>query len=353
MKRTKNQSKQNDTTRTYTTRRTKVNSEKPDSKSQSFLDQFKQEPRAKLTKRQHITIKYEKDVTEETKCNPSTSVIIKDEPKFEQTEELDSTQLLKCPDEVTVAKNTKVKTERKPLKKEDKCMVTKEPLNWKSVLDNLREMRKDRDAPVDTMGCDKCMDEEGDPKDIRYQSLLSLMLSSQTKDQVTHAAMARLREHGCSINNILDTADEKLGELIYPVGFWKSKVKYIKRTTEMLKNVYNGDIPNTVEELCKLPGVGPKMAHICMNVAWGQVTGIGVDTHVHRISNRLGWVNTKTPEQTRKALEDWLPYELWSEVNHLLVGFGQQICQPTKPQCATCLNYELCPFGRKYIKSNC
>lgn len=80
---------------------------------------------------------------------------------------------------------------------------------------------------------------------------------------------------------------------------------------------------------------------------------LGVDTHVHRISNRLGWVkNTKTPEATRKELEDWLPQQMWSEVNHLLVGFGQQICQPIKPQCATCLNYQLCPFGRSFIKNN-
>lgn len=121
----------------------------------------------------------------------------------------------------------------------------------------------------------------------------------------------------------------------------------------MLRDQYNDDIPNTVETLCKLPGVGPKMAHICMKVAWGEVTGIGVDTHVHRISNRLGWVrNTKTPEGTRKELEEWLPQEIWSEVNHLLVGFGQQICQPVRPQCATCLNHELCPFGRSFIRKN-
>lgn len=85
-----------------------------------------------------------------------------------------------------------------------------------------------------------------------------------------------------------------------------------------------------------------------MKVAWGEVTGIGVDTHVHRIANRLGWVkNCKTPEATRKQLEDWLPRELWSEVNLLLVGFGQQICLPVKPQCGTCLNQSLCPFGLK------
>lgn len=122
-------------------------------------------------------------------------------------------------------------------------------------------------------------------------------------------------------------------------------MKYIKKTTEILKNKYNSDIPSTAEDLCKLPGVGPKMAHLCMLTAWGKVTGIGVDTHVHRISNRLGWVKTKTPEETRKALQDWLPQELWSEVNELLVGFGQQICLPQRPRCSTCLNRELCPFG--------
>ncbi|XP_060522787.1 endonuclease III-like protein 1 [Cylas formicarius] len=224
-----------------------------------------------------------------------------------------------------------------------------EPANWNEVLQNLREMRKKFDAPVDTMGCHQCHDKKANPKVMRYQNLLALMLSSQTRDQVVHAAMLRLREHGCTVDNILVTPDKILGELIYPVGFWKSKVKYIKKTSEILKTQYDCDIPQSVEALCKLPGVGPKMAHICMKTAWGKVTGIGVDTHVHRISNRLGWVNTKTPEQTRKSLEAWLPCELWSEVNHLLVGFGQQICQPVKPQCATCLNNHICPFGSKYI----
>lgn len=238
---------------------------------------------------------------------------------------------------------------RSKSKSDCKMRIPKIPFNWEVVLKNLREMRKNFDAPVDTMGCDKCHDDSADPKVQRYQQLLSLMLSSQTKDQVTFAAMERLRQHGCIIDKILETSDEDLGKLIYPVGFWKNKVKYIKKTTAMLKEKYNGDIPNSVEELCKLPGVGPKMAHICMKTAWGEVTGIGVDTHVHRISNRLGWVDTKTPEETRKALENWLPRELWSEVNHLLVGFGQQICKPVKPQCPTCLNYMLCPFGAKYV----
>ncbi|XP_063380971.1 uncharacterized protein LOC134667481 isoform X2 [Cydia fagiglandana] len=180
---------------------------------------------------------------------------------------------------------------------------------------------------------------------IRYQHLISLMLSSQTKDQVTFAAMERLRERGLTIDNVLSMSDDELGKLIYPVGFWKTKVKYIKKTTQTLKEQYNGDIPDSVEKLCKLTGVGPKMAHICMSVAWNKVTGIGVDTHVHRISNRIGWVKkpTATPEDTRKALEAWLPFELWGEVNHLLVGFGQTICLPIGPNCEECLNNDICP----------
>nr|CAD7594393.1 unnamed protein product [Timema genevievae] len=199
-----------------------------------------------------------------------------------------------------------------------------EPRDWVQVADNIREMRKGCDAPVDDMGCDKCMDEDAPPKVRRYQSLVSLMLSSQTKDQTTFAAMQR-------------TAPTRT-----------TKVKYIRNTTQILRDRYNEDIPDTVDKLCQLPGVGPKMAHLCMSVAWDTLTGIGVDTHVHRISNRLGWVPkpTKTPERTRAALESWLPREEWQEINHLLVGFGQTICRPVNPLCGTCLNNTLCPFGR-------
>ncbi|XP_050824728.1 endonuclease III-like protein 1 isoform X1 [Gopherus flavomarginatus] len=224
-----------------------------------------------------------------------------------------------------------------------------EPGNWRQQLENIREMRRNKDAPVDQMGAEKCFDSSAPPEVMRYQVLLSLMLSSQTKDQVTSAAMLRLREHGLTVDNVLQTDDVTLGQLIYPVGFWKNKVKYIKQTTAILKQQYGSDIPSTVKELVKLPGVGPKMAHLVMDIAWKNVTGIGVDTHVHRVSNRLKWVKkeTKTPEETRVALEDWLPRDLWSEINWLLVGFGQQICQPVNPRCRECLNRHICPAATR------
>uniref|UniRef100_A0A3B3X9K4 Endonuclease III-like protein 1 n=1 Tax=Poecilia mexicana TaxID=48701 RepID=A0A3B3X9K4_9TELE len=222
-----------------------------------------------------------------------------------------------------------------------------EPPDWTKQLGFIREMRSGRDAPVDNMGAEKCYDTQAPAHVRRFQVLVSLMLSSQTKDQVTGAAMQRLRAHGCTAENIVATDDKKLGELIYPVGFWRNKVKFLKQTSAMLVTEFGGDIPNSVEGLVRLPGVGPKMAHLAMDIAWDQVSGIGVDTHVHRISNRLGWLKkpTKNPEDTRKALEEWLPRELWSEINWLLVGFGQQVCLPVSPLCSVCLNQYSCPSG--------
>jgi len=226
------------------------------------------------------------------------------------------------------------------------------PDNWEQVYDNIRQMRSERSAPVDTMGCERSHDISATPAVQRFQCLISLMLSSQTKDEVNFGAMTRLKNNGLTIDNILETSDTKLGELIYPVGFWRRKVVYIKETSQILKEKYNSDIPKTVEELCQLKGVGPKMAYICMNVAWGQPTGIGVDTHVHRISERLGWTEEcKNPEQTRKSLESWLPRDRWIEINWLLVGFGQENCLPIGPKCGDCLNRNLCPVGLKWVPS--
>lgn len=226
------------------------------------------------------------------------------------------------------------------------------PDNWEQVLANVRAMRQDTQAPVDTMGCDKCPDHSLPEKVVRYQLLVSLMLSSQTKDEVTHAAVGRLREFALTPDSIAAADEKQIEELIYPVSFYKNKAKHLKRASQMLLDQFDGDIPDTVEGLCSLPGVGPKMAYLAMSCGWGRTVGIGVDTHVHRIANRLGWLPapTKQPEQTRKALEAWLPRDLWDEVNHLLVGFGQTVCKPVGPKCTSCLNIELCPFGRNQAK---
>ncbi|KAE9414442.1 hypothetical protein Angca_004437, partial [Angiostrongylus cantonensis] len=209
--------------------------------------------------------------------------------------------------------------------------------------ERITEMRQAGDAPVDTMGCHKLGDPLASPETFRFQVLMALMLSSQTKDEVTSAAMMRLRSHGCSVNSMLDISTDDLEKLLHPVGFYKKKAVFIKKVAEILKEKYHGDVPDSVEDLCSLPGVGPKMAHLVMQIAWNRVDGIAVDTHVHRIVNRLGWMTTDTPEKTRSKLQEMLPKSHWTTINPLLVGFGQQICLPVKPKCGTCLCKDICP----------
>ncbi|KAH8377564.1 hypothetical protein KR093_005986 [Drosophila rubida] len=216
--------------------------------------------------------------------------------------------------------------------------------NWWQQLENVRLMRSERAAPVDTQGCHQCADKDADEKTQRFHKLVALILSSQTRDETTFEAMNRLKARSLTPTSIQQMSVAELEKLLHPVSFYKSKAKYVKQTAEILIDKYNGDIPNNIKELLKLPGVGPKMAHICMATAWNQITGIGVDTHVHRIANRLAWLKkpTKEPEQTRVQLEGWLPRHLWAEVNHLFVGFGQTICTPLRPNCKGCLNKDIC-----------
>lgn len=166
--------------------------------------------------------------------------------------------------------------------------------------------------------------------DRAYQTLVSLMLSSQTKDTVNLTTMQKLRAHpdGLSVQSVLSWPDETLHEMIKQVGFHNNKVKYIKEATRIVAEKHAGRVPSSFDELLELPGVGPKMAIILLRVVYDQVVGISVDTHVHRISNQLGWAGrggSKTPEQTRKVLEAWMPQEVWADVNLLLVGLGQEV----------------------------
>uniref|UniRef100_A0A1I8P1L5 Endonuclease III homolog n=1 Tax=Stomoxys calcitrans TaxID=35570 RepID=A0A1I8P1L5_STOCA len=276
--------------------------------------------------------------TEISDTEPSTSSSIKQENKA--TKKSNNTKKL------ISQNNDDIKSEEvKQEPGEDKW----EPQNWKHILDNIRIMRSKDNAPVDTMGCHKCADENADEKTQRFHKLVALMLSSQTKDETTYHAMLRLREHSLTPKSISEMKLNVLENILHPVSFYKNKAKYLQQTSKVLIDKYNSDIPDNIKELVALPGVGPKMAHICMATAWHQTTGIGVDVHVHRICNRLKWLPrpTKEPEQTRVALEQWLPRDLWREVNHLLVGFGQTTCTPVKPKCLECLNCSICPEAPK------
>ncbi|ROW15937.1 hypothetical protein VPNG_02486 [Cytospora leucostoma] len=223
------------------------------------------------------------------------------------------------------------------------------PSDWEEMYNTAKEMRLHgaaRDAPVDTMGCERLADPAASPRDQRFHTLVALMLSSQTKDTTNAVVMRRLQAElppsgegappGLSLENVLAVEPARLNEMIWAVGFHNNKTRYLKQTAEILRDQWEGDIPDTIEGLVALPGVGPKMAHLCLSSAWGRTEGIGVDVHVHRITNLWGWHKTKTPEETRLALQSWLPKDKWREINWLLVGLGQTVCAPVGRKCGDC-----------------
>lgn len=224
------------------------------------------------------------------------------------------------------------------------------PSDWEQIYDTVKTMRLPggaaANAAVDTMGCERLADVTASPRDQRFQTLVALMLSSQTKDTTNAVAMRRLQTElpahkpgappGLNLENMVAVDPDKLNELIWAVGFHNMKTKYLKQAAIICRDQWDGDIPDTIEGLVALPGVGPKMAHLCLPSAWGRIEGIGVDVHVHRITNLWGWHTTKTPEQTRSSLESWLPKDKWREINWLLVGLGQTICAPVGRKCGDC-----------------
>lgn len=176
-----------------------------------------------------------------------------------------------------------------------------------------------------------------------FKVLISTVLSLRTKDQVTFEATERLWQVSCTPMQILALSDEKLAELIYPVGFYRRKAEQIKKIAQILLDEYKGEVPQTVTELKALPGVGLKTANLVAGVAFG-VPAICVDTHVHRISNRLDLIKTKTPEETELALMKVVPEKNWVELNDLMVAYGQNICVPISPKCnSECVIKEFCP----------
>ena len=233
------------------------------------------------------------------------------------------------------------RTRRKPKLANTSSAIesTEPPPNWERVYELTREMRLRTPAPVDTMGCERLADKADSPKNQRFQTLVSLMLSSQTKDTVTAAAIRSLQSGlpgGLTLESILSVKPDVLNDHIGKVGFHNTKTKNIKLAAEILRDKFQGDIPSTIEGMMSLPGVGPKMSYLLMSCAWGRHEGIGVDVHVHRITNLWKWHKTKNPEETRAALQSWLPKDKWHEINWLLVGFGQAICLPVGRKCGSC-----------------
>ena len=174
-----------------------------------------------------------------------------------------------------------------------------------------------------------------------FRILISCLLSLRTKDKTTHEASARLFALAHQPASMLTLSLNKIERAIYPVGFYRTKAKSIHAICRRLLDVYGGTAPDSIEELVTLSGVGRKTANLVVTVGYGK-PGICVDIHVHRISNRWGYVRTKTPEETEQALRRKLPRPHWITFNDLLVPYGQNLCQPVSPFCSRCKLAKLC-----------
>lgn len=156
-----------------------------------------------------------------------------------------------------------------------------------------------------------------------YKTLVSTALSSRTKDEVTLEASKRLFKKAPGFKKLSKLKRDEIRKLIYPVGFYKTKAKHLKKMSEVILKDFNGKVPKTRKSLMKLPGVGRKTANLVLNRAFGK-PAIAVDTHVHKISNLLGWVDTKTPEKTEEKLTKTVPKKYWKDLNRLFVSIGRQ-----------------------------
>jgi endonuclease III len=174
-----------------------------------------------------------------------------------------------------------------------------------------------------------------------FRILISCVLSLRTKDKTTGEASARLFALAHTPTGLLALPRKTIERAIYPVGFYRTKAKAIQAICRRLLDVYGGRVPETIDELVTLPGVGRKTANLVVTVGYCK-PGICVDIHVHRISNRWGYVRTKTPEETERALRETLPKRYWITYNDLLVPYGQNICQPVSPFCSQCKLADVC-----------
>lgn len=192
----------------------------------------------------------------------------------------------------------------------------------------MRELRRVRDAPVDMLFTQSIADKTACPEVKGFHVFVAVFLSSQTRDEVTALAMHRLKNQlsgGLTLASVIKAREATLGKLIKPVAFHNTKAKHLKVIARTIATEHSGVVPSDADVLCKLPGIGPKMAHIVVSVLTGNPQGIGIDLHVHRITNKLGWVHSKEPEQTRAQMQKLLPYREWSDVNVVVVGLGQQM----------------------------
>ena len=176
-----------------------------------------------------------------------------------------------------------------------------------------------------------------------FRILIGTMLSARTQDATTDAATRRLFAAARTPQTMARLPVKRIEKLIYPVGFYRNKARFVKAICRTLVERFDGKVPNTLEELVTLPGVGRKTANLVLIVGFRSTTNICVDTHVHRISNRLGWVKTREPNETEQALYRATEPRWWPLINLYLVTWGQNVCRPLRPRCDACAVASECP----------
>ena len=176
-----------------------------------------------------------------------------------------------------------------------------------------------------------------------FQILIATLLSARTQDSTTHAASTRLFRRARTPRTMARLPVRELEQLIYPVSFYRNKARHVKACCQQLLTRFDGRVPSTLDELVSLPGVGRKTANLVLILGFKSRQNICVDTHVHRISNRLGWVRTTMPEQTEQALYAATDQRWWPLINLYLVTWGQNVCRPLSPRCGECAIAADCP----------
>jgi endonuclease III len=176
-----------------------------------------------------------------------------------------------------------------------------------------------------------------------FHILIATLLSARTQDATTHAASSRLFRRARTPRTMARLRVEEIERLIYPVSFYRNKARHVKACCEMLVSRFDGQVPRTMEELVTLPGVGRKTANLVLILGFKSLENICVDTHVHRIANRLGWVRTQLPEETEQALYRNTDARWWPYINLYLVTWGQNVCRPLYPRCGDCVIADVCP----------
>lgn len=182
-----------------------------------------------------------------------------------------------------------------------------------------------------------------------FKVLIATVISQRTKDEVTYSVAEKLLDKYPDPSSLKNAPVEDIARLIYPAGFYKQKARKIKEIARIIDEEYGGKVPRTLDELLKLPGVGRKTANIVLSRCFDRDV-IAVDVHVHRISNRLGWVHTRSPEETERELMRILPKKYWREINELLVMFGRTICRPVNPHCDECPVRNFCWYFKNKKK---